>query len=112
LQQTRKHLAMKPIDIYLITDGDATFQRGLELAGILRNSITGLSVLQNCSGGSVKNQMKKADKSGAQLAFLLGEQELEMNTIAVKSLRKDVPQLILKQEELVTYLLKRNAKTI
>lgn len=109
LQQTQKNLTSKPLDIYFITDSSTAFQRGLELATQLRQQIPGLSVLQHCGGGSIKNQFKKADKSGATFALILGEQECETHTITIKSLRSHAEQVTLKQDELVNYLMSAQA---
>ncbi len=58
----------------------------------------------HCSGGSLKNQFKKADKSGAQYALIIGEHELKTRSISLKSLREDIPQQSLYQDELAEYL--------
>ncbi|MEX2353463.1 MAG: His/Gly/Thr/Pro-type tRNA ligase C-terminal domain-containing protein, partial [Gammaproteobacteria bacterium] len=47
----------------------------------------------HCGGGSFKSQFKKADKSGAQLALILGENELAQQTISIKPLRQDKEQI-------------------
>jgi len=101
LQQTHPHLATDAIDIYFMTDGEAAFARGIVLANQLRD--IGLRVLQHCGGGSLKNQFKKADKSNAKFALILGEQELQTHSIAIKSLRENIPQTMLNQDELVGY---------
>lgn len=88
--------------VYFITDSEIAFQRGLQLSAQLRNHIPGLCVIQNCGGGSLKNQFKKADKSGAQIAVILGEQEIIDHTASIKHLRENIPQVTIKQDELMS----------
>ena len=64
----------------------------LRLAEDLRNSLPSLRLLTHCGGGSFKSQFKKADKSGAELALIIGETELEKNTVGLKPLRQKVEQ--------------------
>ena len=62
------------------------------LAEQLRDAQPGLRLQVNAGGGSFKSQFKKADKSGALYALILGEDELQSNTIAIKPLRTDAEQ--------------------
>jgi histidyl-tRNA synthetase len=66
--------------------------------------LTGLRVEANCGGGSFKSQIKKADKSGAALAIILGEDELSSNTVQVKFLRQERPQETVDQQNLIEFL--------
>ena len=75
--------------VYLVLVGEQSQRSGLALAEQLRDTITGLRVLTNCGGGSFKSQFKKADKSGALLALILGEDEVAQNTVGIKVLRAD-----------------------
>lgn len=72
--------------VYLIL-ADEAVQTGLKLAEDLRNAVPGLRLMSHCGGGSFKSQFKKADKSGALLAIILGQEELINQTVGVKSLR-------------------------
>lgn len=89
---------------YIITEGEEAFVAGLKLANYLRTKVHGLRIVLHCGGGNIKNQFKKADKSGAQYAFILGEHELKTHTVSFKSLREDTPQQALYQDELAEYL--------
>lgn len=89
---------------YVITDGDAAFAAGLKLANYLRTKVHGLRIMMHCGGGNIKNQFKKADKSGALYAIILGEHELKTHSVSFKSLREDLPQQTLYQDELGEYL--------
>lgn len=95
LQQLQVQPIEQTVDIYFITDGDQAFETGLVLSEQLR---PGLNVLQNCGGGSFKSQFKKADKSGARLALILGEEELQNGTVTIKYLREDRPQETINQQ--------------
>lgn len=108
VQQTQPDLGQTHLDGYFITDSDAAFQKGLALADQLRDQITGFSVLMHCGGGSMKNQFKKADKSGARWALILGSNELETDSIAIKSLREKTEQMTIKQDEIVAFFKQKN----
>jgi histidyl-tRNA synthetase len=81
-----------------------TLRKGLLLAETLRNDCPGLSVLSNCGGGSFKSQMKKADKSGAVVALILGENEIAENTVTVKFLREQKQQQTINQNDISEFL--------
>jgi len=90
--------------IYLLISGEKAVKPGLLLAEQLRNNIAQIKVLSHCGGGSFKSQFKKADKSGAQLALVLGEDELENNQLTVKYLRSEEPQTVVKWADLADFL--------
>jgi len=104
LQQSQENLALSPLDFFIMTDGDAAFQKGLALSEQLRDRFPQRSVLLHCGGGSLKNQFKKADKSGAKWAIILGEQELQTNSIGLKSLREKTEQMTLSHEAFFEYI--------
>ncbi len=89
---------------YLLMAGDKSLQTGLLLAEQLRDALPNLRLLSHCGGGSFKSQFKKADKSGAYLGLILGEEEVLQGRIAVKYLREDKPQESLLQTELAAFL--------
>jgi len=74
-------------DVYLVAVGDGTLEKALQLAETLRGNIAGIRVEVNLGGGSFKSQLKRADRSGAEFALVLGEQELAGGEIGVKPLR-------------------------
>lgn len=92
------------LHIYFMTDSDTTFQKGLALADDLRRQLPWLRLLLHCGGGNLKNQFKKADKSGAQLALIMGEQEFAAQSVAVKPLREDKPQQVVRWDDILNYL--------
>ena len=78
--------------IYLILVGEEAQKNGVLLAEQLRDAIPVLRIMTNCGGGSFKSQFKKADKCGAQLALVLGEDEVAQKTVSVKFLRGEHSQ--------------------
>ena len=99
-----ENMADNAPDIYLLISGEKGVKPGLLLAEQLRSNIPEIKVLSHCGGGSFKSQFKKADKSGAQLALILGEDELENNQLTVKYLRSEEPQTIVKWADLTDFL--------
>jgi histidyl-tRNA synthetase len=89
---------------YLVLVGDVAQQQGLILAEQLRNEVSELRLLTHCGGGSFKSQFKKADRSGAQVALILGEEEVATDSIGVKFLREDKEQEAMTQDALGTWL--------
>jgi histidyl-tRNA synthetase len=84
--------------------GDVARQ-ALLLGEILRIHCPTLRLQTNCGGGSFKSQMKKADKSGASIALILGEDEAANNTVGIKFLRQDRPQETVEQNQLANLLI-------
>jgi len=91
-------------DVYLLLQGGSSSREGLLLAERLRDECPGLSVLSNCGGGSFKSQMKKADKSGAAIALILGENEMADKTVTVKFLREQNQQQTINQNDISEFL--------
>jgi len=74
-------------DVYLVLAGDAADALGLGLAEQLRDAVPGLKVEANCGGGSFKSQLKRADRSGARFAVIVGDDEAARQVAALKPLR-------------------------
>ena len=94
----------RQVDIYFCAFGEASELAALALAEQLRDVQPGLRLQVNAGGGSFKSQFKKADKSGALYALILGENELESQTIAIKPLRTDAEQKSVAWDALGSYL--------
>jgi len=92
---------------YLLLAGKDAELHGLQLAEQLHDALPGLRLMLHCGGGSFKSQMKKADKSGAAYALILGEDEINNQTITVKDLRGDTSQQQISQTELAGFLASR-----
>jgi len=86
--------------IYLVISGERAERDGLALAERLRDALPGAGVLANMEGGSFKAQMKRADKSGAAYAVIVGDDEAVRGVAAVKSLRTGAAQQEWPWEEL------------
>ncbi len=83
-------------DIYMVLVGNEAIQAGMALAEKLRTALPGLQLLMNAGGGSFKSQMKRADKSTATYALIMGEDEVRNGQINIKPLRdKDAQQQIM-----------------
>lgn len=109
LVQERNTIAadlQRQVDVYLVAD-QSLLPKAFRLAEELRDQLPHLRLQTHCGGGSFKNQMKKADKSGAQIACLLGEDEVNSGTITVKYLREDKPQETIDLRTLVQTLADR-----
>ncbi len=93
-------------DVYLISMDEADLPIAMQIAETLRSQIPGLRLLQHCGAGSFKSQIKKADKSGATLALLMGETERQNNSVSIKYLREEQAQHEVPVSELSEYLKK------
>ena len=78
--------------VYLVMAGEGSVPGGLQLAESLRNDVPGLRIQSNLGGGSFKAQFKRADRSQAPLALVLGEDELNNRQATLKHLREHKPQ--------------------
>jgi len=76
----------------------------LRIAELIRNAYPEIRLMTHCGGGSFKNQFKKADKSGAKIAFILGELELTAKTLGIKFLREERTQQSISMVELSQFL--------
>lgn len=101
LQDQNKAAEPAQGDIYFVMVGANTVKAGQKLSLALRDAFPGLRILLHAGGGSFKSQMKKADRSQARIALILGEQELTDGYVGVKYLREDKAQDKIKQADLV-----------
>ncbi|KTC93696.1 MULTISPECIES: histidine--tRNA ligase [Legionella] len=90
--------------IFIIASSDEAMQEALVLAEKLRDANQDWLVITNTVGGGFKSQFRKADKSGAEFALILGEDEVAQGTIGVKNLRKQEEQVTIPRQELISYL--------
>ena len=91
-------------DVYIAALGTGTLERAFALAEELRDSIAGIRVEMNLGGGSFKSQMKRADKSGAEFALILGEQELADECAGLKPMRSAEEQTSVALDQLAETL--------
>jgi histidyl-tRNA synthetase len=93
LQQAGAAPGASAPDIYLVASGERAEREALRLAEKLRDALPGRAVLLNLGGGNFKAQFRRADRSGAQLALILGDEELDRGVAAVKPLRREGGQI-------------------
>ena len=106
VQQQPEFLAKADVktDLYILSNTLLTQVSALELAEHIRQALPTLKVDCHCGLESFKSQFKKADKSGAQLALILGEEEYQNGQVAVKWLREERAQQTLSRSALVEFL--------
>ena len=91
LEQVPTDIA-RQVDVYFCAFGEAAELQALVLAEQLRDRLPGLRLQMNAGAGSFKSQFKKADKSGALFALILGEDELAQQVVGLKPLRDNGEQ--------------------
>ncbi len=92
------------VDVYLVAVGNEAIVQAFAIAEQLRDSIAGIRVELNLGGGSFKSQLKRADKSNADYALILGEQEVADARIGLKPLRSNEDQSSIALNELAATL--------
>jgi histidyl-tRNA synthetase len=93
LNQAGAAAAAASPDVYIVASGERAEREALRLAEQLRDALPGRGVLLNLGGGNFKTQFRRADRSGARLALILGDAELDRGVAAVKPLRRDDGQI-------------------
>ncbi len=91
-------------DVYVVAVGGQALAEGFAVAEELRDAMGGATVEVNLGGGSFKSQLKRADKSGASFALILGEQEMADRTIGIKPLRSGADQQTVARDEIAARL--------
>lgn len=92
LEQLDQVALPEAVDVYVSAMGEQAELPAVKIAERLRDEFPGLRVMQHCGGGNFKKQLKRADKSGAQLALIMGDDEIANQVVSVKYLREDKPQ--------------------
>lgn len=90
-------------DIYLVAVGDVQSE-AIKFAERIRDELPFVRLMVNCGGGNFKTQLKRADKSGADIALILGEDEVKSGKVSIKFLRDELEQQSLSFDEAITYL--------
>ena len=98
------HLAEAPADVHLISVGEPARRRGFAVAEELRTRVPGLKLSIGVPSAGFKAQLRRADKSGARFAVIIGDEELAADRISVKPLREDSPQELIGVEEFAARL--------
>ncbi|MCW9018030.1 MAG: His/Gly/Thr/Pro-type tRNA ligase C-terminal domain-containing protein, partial [Kangiellaceae bacterium] len=84
--------------------GELAEKEGFIFSEDLRSKLPEVRIQNHCGGGNFKKQLKRADKSGAQIALILGENEIKESKVALKFLRENKEQLLLSHEDLIATL--------
>jgi histidyl-tRNA synthetase len=105
LMLAEKMESSKDADVYVVSQGNAARGTALRLAESIRDELLGKKIVVHCGDGKFKSQMKKADASGADLALVLGEDEVAAGTVGIKSLRESGEQSTISQDTLAQYCL-------
>jgi histidyl-tRNA synthetase len=79
-------------DVYVVLGSEPAEAAGLRIAESLRDALPGTRIEMNCGAGSFKSQLKRADRSGARYAVILGEEELARGVAGLKALREEAGQ--------------------
>ncbi|MGC7561021.1 histidine--tRNA ligase [Pasteurella sp. PK-2025] len=92
------------VDIYMVYQGENTTLAAFQLAETLRTELPDLRVMTHCSGGNFKKQFKRADKSGATFALVIGESEVQHQQVVVKHLLGGAEQQTVALTDIVAYI--------
>ena len=104
LLEEREQVVNPAPHAYLVLVGEQAVAAGMPLAERLRDALPGLRLLVHCGGGSFKSQFRRADRSGARLALIIGEEEAAAGQVAVKDLRSEAEQATLSEQQVIARL--------
>jgi len=97
INKTRPHL-------YFVALGEKSQIESIKLSKKILSALPSIIITNDMSMGSLKNQMKKADKSNADFALILGEEELLNNQLSIKPLKGQGAQQLIKLEGIIHHL--------
>jgi histidyl-tRNA synthetase len=99
-----RDVAEPPVDAFLVAAGDEARRFGFKVVEELRDRVPGLRLAIGSPAAGFKAQMRRADKSGARFALIVGEAEVAAGRVSVKPLRADEPQRLLTTAECAAVL--------
>ena len=102
-QQKTVPVGLRP-DVYLLAVGPEARREAHRLAESLRDDLEALALTVDAAAGSFKSKMRRADRSGARYAVILGEQEARDACVNVKALREEGAQVTMSQRTLPEFL--------
>ena len=91
------------VDIYVTAMDKSVELYARQVSEKLRDALPQIKLMNHCGGGNFKKQMKRADQSGAIIAFIIGQDEMDKQQVAVKYLREKQPQEIVSINELTHF---------
>jgi histidyl-tRNA synthetase len=95
---------IEAVHAYIVAAGAAAEREAWQLAERLRDAMPDLRLCLHCGGGAFKSQFRRADRSGAMVALVLGDDEVAQGTVSVKFLREERPQATVTRGELEAFL--------
>ncbi|SES66736.1 histidyl-tRNA synthetase [Marinobacter segnicrescens] len=98
-------------DVYVTAMGEAAVSAAFRASEAIRSAMPGRTVVTHCGGGSFKSQMKKADRSGARVAIIIGENEVRDGAVGVKYLREERDQEQVSLDKVGSHLASQFANT-
>ena len=110
LEAMEKEVTDARPDAYLVLMGEQAVKRGMVLGEELRNALPELKLIANCGGGSFKSQFKRADRSGARIAIIMGDDEVASGSVGIKWLREQREQETVAMDLLADYLAKASGE--
>ncbi|MBA0035429.1 histidine--tRNA ligase [Pantoea sp. BIGb0393] len=90
------------VDVYVIASGQGVQSAAMQLAEKLRDADPALKLMTNFGGGNFKKQFARADKWGARIALVLGEDEVNAGQVVVKDLRTGAQQTLAQSDATAT----------
>jgi histidyl-tRNA synthetase len=90
------------VDVYVIASGQGVQSAAMQLAETLRDANPALKLMTNFGGGNFKKQFARADKWGARIALVLGEDEVKAGQVVIKDLRTGDQQTLAQQDAAAT----------
>ncbi|WP_241576363.1 histidine--tRNA ligase [Rosenbergiella collisarenosi] len=82
------------VDVYVISSGQGVQSAAMQLAETLRDQAPSLKIMTNFGGGNFKKQFARADKNGAKIALVLGEDEVQNGQVVIKNLARGEQTLV------------------
>ena len=104
IQDKKSQIVIKRCQLYFVTLGDKAQIESMKLSKKILQALPNITLSNDISMGSLKSQMKKADKSNADFALILGEEELSNNQLSIKPLKGQGVQQSIKLEGIIQHL--------
>ena len=104
IQDKNTQLVNKRCQLYFVALGDKAQIESMKLSKKILQVLPNITLSNDVSMGSLKSQMKKADKSNADFALILGEEELSNNQLSIKPLKGQGVQQLIELEGIIQHL--------
>ena len=104
IQDKKSQIVIKRCQLYFVTLGDKAQIESMKLSKKILQALPNITLSNDLSMGSLKSQMKKADKSNADFALILGEEELSNNQLSIKPLKGQGVQQLIELEGIIQHL--------